>query len=102
MVASQCDVRFTPESGHGSLALEYPLRTHAPQQTASLFDHFVGVGEQRGWHGEAEYPGGLGVDDQLELVRLFHREQQTNPSSKSFCIVYFVADIVSRDEIKRL
>ena len=31
-------------------------------------------GEQRRRHGEAEHPGGLGVDDQLELGRLHDRQ----------------------------
>jgi len=34
--------------------------------------HFVGNGKKRRRHGEAEYPGGLGVDDQLEFGRLHH------------------------------
>ena len=51
-----------------------PLATNAPQQTASLFDHLVGAGEQRGRHGEAEHPGGLDIDDQLELGRLHDRQ----------------------------
>jgi hypothetical protein len=41
-------------------------------KTAFLLDHIVGAAEQRRWHGEAEHPGGLGVDDQLELGRLHH------------------------------
>src|SRR5262249_6739116 len=37
-----------------------------------LFDHFVGAGENRRRDGEAEYPGGLRVDDQLERARLHY------------------------------
>src|SRR5262249_60647150 len=44
-------------------------REHS-QQDARLFDHLIGEGEQRGWHSETEYPGGLRVDDQLELAGL--------------------------------
>ena len=32
--------------------------------------NLVGGSEERRWHGEAENPGGLHVDDQLELARL--------------------------------
>ena len=32
-----------------------------------LFDHLVGTGKQRWRHGEAEYPGCPGVDDQIEF-----------------------------------
>jgi hypothetical protein len=57
-----CHVRFVP------------LATNAPQQTAFLFDHLVGAGEQRLRQGEAERLGGLEVDHQLELCRLFNRQ----------------------------
>jgi hypothetical protein len=46
--------------------------TYAPQQTAPLFDHLVGAGEQRRWHVEAERPCSPEVDDQLELGRCLH------------------------------
>ena len=36
--------------------------THAPQQTPLLFDHLIGEGEQRRWHGEAERLGGPEID----------------------------------------
>ena len=44
-----------------------------------LIDHLVGGGEQRGRHGEAEHPGGLGVDDQLEFCRLRDRWVRSPP-----------------------
>jgi hypothetical protein len=37
-------------------------RTYAAQQNNILFDHLVGEREQRRRHGEAEHPGGLGVE----------------------------------------
>jgi hypothetical protein len=52
------------------------VRTHAPQQITrvvarlTLFNHFVGDGEQPGREGKAERLGGLQVDDELELCRL--------------------------------
>ena len=45
--------------------------THA---TDYLLDHLVGGGEQLIGHGDAERPGGLVVDDQLEFRRLHHRQ----------------------------
>src|SRR5215467_976150 len=38
------------------------------------FDYLVGAGEQCRWYGEAEHPGGLLVDDELELGRLHDRQ----------------------------
>src|SRR5262249_46928482 len=37
-------------------------------------DHLVGGREQFVRHGEAEHPGGRGVDDELELARLHDRQ----------------------------
>ena len=42
-----------------------------------LFDHFVGAGEERWWDSEPERHGGLEIDDQFELCRLFHRQVAT-------------------------
>src|SRR5215470_16871618 len=39
-----------------------------------LFDDFVGGGEQRRRHGQAERLGRLDVDNQLELGGLLHRQ----------------------------
>jgi hypothetical protein len=40
--------------------------------TKPLFDHVVGNGEQRRWHGETEESGGLVIYDELEFRRLHH------------------------------
>ena len=42
------------------------------QQTASLFDHLVGAGEQRRRYLEAKGVRGLDVDDKLELGGCLH------------------------------
>ena len=39
-----------------------------------LFDHLVGAAEQRHRKGETQRLGGLQVDHQLELCRLFDRQ----------------------------
>ena len=41
---------------------------------AALFDHLIGGDEQRLRHGQAEYTGGLVIDDELELARLHDRQ----------------------------
>ena len=57
-----CDVRFVPKADI------------APAARLTLFDHLIGASEQRWRHGETEHPGRLGVDHQLELGRLHHRQ----------------------------
>src|ERR1700730_300275 len=49
-------------------------RHYILQQNAALLDNLVGAGEQRRRHREAERPGGLQIDDELELDRLLHRQ----------------------------
>jgi hypothetical protein len=39
-----------------------------------LFNHFVGSGDERRRHRDAKHPGGLVIDDQLELRRLRDRQ----------------------------
>jgi hypothetical protein len=41
--------------------------SNASEEKPDLLDHLVGGRKQRRRHGEAEHPGGLGVDHQLEL-----------------------------------
>src|SRR5450631_149280 len=71
------NVRYDPNSDHSRYECECPLSATSDRRTAAnsiLFDHLVGGGEQCWRHGEAEHPGGLGVDDQLELSRLQDRQ----------------------------
>ena len=49
-------------------------RTPPIERGCILFDHLVGEREQLIGNGQAEHPGSLGVDDQLELGRLHHRQ----------------------------
>ena len=76
---SEClgDVRFTPKSGHGSARFRCPLcaksRHYAVQRNTSLFDHFVGAGEERWGNFDAERAGSYQVKDQFKLGRLNYR-----------------------------
>jgi hypothetical protein len=61
-------------SGSVGMSQWCQIRTHAPQQTTTLFDHLVGAGEQCRWHNDAKRLCGLQIDHQLELGRLFDRQ----------------------------
>jgi hypothetical protein len=52
-------------------------RRRAEQRDELAAPHSItssGDGEQRRRHGQSEYPGGLVVDDELELARLHDRQ----------------------------
>ena len=57
-------------SGNSSRRRLCQLRANTGSRAAS-FDYFVGRGHQRNRNGEAEGPGGLQIDDQLESRGLF-------------------------------
>ena len=40
----------------------------------ALLDHLVRLLQERRWEGEAEFLGGLQVEDEVERRRLLHRE----------------------------
>src|SRR5262245_39822397 len=49
-------------------------RTQHRSKTASLFDHLVGAGEQRGWNGNSERFGGREIEYEIEFRRLLDRD----------------------------
>jgi hypothetical protein len=46
-----------------AMILKIIVRCQCRVTRAASLDHLVGAREQLGWHGEAEHPGGLSVDD---------------------------------------
>ena len=50
------------------------ILTEPHDELGRSFDHLVGAGEQRRRHVEAEHPGGLEIDHQLELAGLHDRQ----------------------------
>jgi hypothetical protein len=77
MTLANCDVRYSPQKrtsvGAISMSALGHKRTHAVQQVASLFDHFVGGSEQLRINFEAQRLGGLEIDHELELTWLQNR-----------------------------
>ena len=67
------DVQERCESGHRPTSHVGQKRTHARQQTASLFDQFVGAREDRLRDTEMQIFCCVAIDDQFECRRLLHR-----------------------------
>src|SRR5215831_8866507 len=62
-----------PSGRYSLLGPDFPRLDRTSFRLAHLLDHLVGGRQQRRRCGEVEHPGGLVVDDQLELGRLHHR-----------------------------
>ncbi len=62
---------------------------------ASLFDHLVGTGKQRGRHFEAERLRGLEIDGKIEFGRLLDRDVDRIRAAQNF--IDIVAALVTND-----
>src|SRR6516225_7787095 len=60
--------------GRGALEGQIVLVHFTEPTCAASLDHLVGAGEKGRWHSEADRPGSLQVDDELELGGLQDRE----------------------------
>jgi hypothetical protein len=67
----QCDGR-SPSCARG--ASGHAAAAPSPAMNSRRFDHLVGAAEQREREREPERPGGLQVDDELDLRGLLHGE----------------------------
>ena len=63
-----------PSGRYSLLGPDFHRLDRTSLRLAHSFDYLVGAGEQCLRHGEAEYPGGGYVDDEIELGRLFDRK----------------------------
>ena len=73
VTAPKTDFRSTSERTSPERSVRSVLCSYK-QTSAGSFNHLVGPGEHRWWHGEAECLGGLEVHHQFELDWLFDRQ----------------------------
>ena len=62
-----------PSSFSGLSLAQGKFHFEPPSRFTSL-DHLVGGRKQLVWHAEVEHPGGLVIDDQFKLGRLYDRQ----------------------------
>src|SRR5438552_4274075 len=63
-----------PSGRYSLLGPDFHRLDRTSLRLAHSFDHLVGAGEQRGWHGEAEGLGSLEIDHKFEFDRLHDRK----------------------------